>query len=167
MKSTKISRGVLSVAALGLAAVFISSPAIAATPDAAPLPVVHVTTSDGAIAPASVSGCTSKTVPGGKQYTGCEVYTWVGWWSMSFKADFTIVTNGRDRIDAIRDAKYSVDAFHRATSSYSFTIGKKTEDAQGAAWARYTQGFTATTGDATKWVGIWVGGDTWGQNNAD
>lgn len=116
MKSTKIIRGVLSVAALGLAAVFISSPAIAATPDAVPLQVVHVTTPDGAIAPASVSGCISKTVPG--------------------------------------------DAFHRATSSYSFTIGKKTEDAQGAAWARYTQGFTATTGDATKWVGIWVGGDT-------
>ncbi|WP_420097293.1 hypothetical protein [Brevibacterium sediminis] len=103
---------------------------------------------------------------GGTKYSNCKVYTWVDWWSMSFYADFTILTNGMDRIDAIRNPTYSVNALYRATSTYSFTIGKKYETAGNPAWARYTQQFTSSGGTATKWVGIWVGGNSWGQNDA-
>ncbi|QAY58630.1 hypothetical protein ET475_00495 [Microbacterium protaetiae] len=125
-----------------------------------------VQTADGVISPASVESCTKKAVTGGMKYTNCKICTWVGAWSMSFHADFTIKTSAPDTINAVRDWAWSWGGPVSQTS-HTLAIGQATENSNGAAWARYTGTFTGPLiGTKTEWVGLWVGGNSYGDNHS-
>lgn len=127
-------------------------------------PSLMVQTSDGVVTPTSVESCSTSSISGGTKYTGCKIYVWSGVWSMSFYADFTIKSSGYDSIDRVYNRAWSWGG-PVSESSYTLSIGQKTESASGSAWARYTGTFTgALIGTRTQWVGLWVGGNTYGYN---
>jgi hypothetical protein len=144
---------------------FASEPSTTAT--TADAPTVMVQTANGVVTPASVESCSKSAVTGGTKYSNCKVYTWVGSWSMSFYADFTIKNGSTpDSINAIRNWAWSWGG-PVSQQSYTFAIGQATENSSGPAWARYTGVFTGPLiGTKTEWVGLWVGGNSYGQNNS-
>lgn len=171
MSTTRKRRSLAAIfAAVFAATTMLGSSAFASesatTGEVAQSPTVMVQTSDGVITPASVDNCSSSAVSGGTKYTGCKIYVWVGTWSMSFQADFTIKSNGYDSINPIYNRAWSWGG-PVSESSHTFVIGQATENASGAAWARYTGVFTGPLiGTKTQWVGLWVGGNSYGENHS-
>jgi hypothetical protein len=83
-------------------------------------------TSKGGVGTQSVSGCRKTVVAGGTKYNGCSVHTWVGTISLSFRADFTIYTSAKDKIDAVYDKAYSFGPALSSTGD-SLVVNRTTE----------------------------------------
>lgn len=132
-----------------------------------PSPTVMVQTADSVVTPASVDGCAKKAITGGYKYTNCKIFTWVGSWSMSFYADFTIKSgSAADSINSVRNWAWSWGGSVTQTS-HNLSIGQATENSNGPAWARYTGVFTGPLiGTKTEWVSLWVGGNSYGEKHS-
>ncbi len=90
------------------------------------------TASSGAISPMSLSQCSVATVTGGKKYSNCYIYTWVGTLSASFRADYIIYTSKPDTITAKREAHWSF-AYGTEVYNKEFKTIRATENASGPA----------------------------------
>jgi hypothetical protein len=92
-----------------------------------------------AVAPGELGGISECTqiVNGSQDHrNGCKVDFWYGLVSMSFKANFTYVTPGYDRIDMIYGANNTVGGACDVNTTY-FGIVQSTENSNGPARARY------------------------------
>ena len=90
----------------------------------------------GSFSTLHVGGCTSGAVSGGKKYYDCEVYTWVGTWSLSFTADYTIKTSGNDSINRVDDEAVSMTGW--SVDKEKLVITRATENSVAKATARYS-----------------------------
>ena|SRR6478735_8023278 len=83
----------------------------------------------------AISGCGSYTSGSESHRTNCLVDFLYGLVAMSFRADFTYVTPGNDRIDSVWGDSWSIGGACSTNRNY-FGIQKKYEDASGPARAR-------------------------------
>lgn len=113
----------------------------------------------GGISTFAVSGCSVS----GNFRSNCIVDRWDGVIQQSFRADFTFVDNGYDRIDAVRSANYTVIG-SSSSSQVSFGVVKKYENAAGPARAEFIVQGTFPWGTHTYGLGLRVGASIGGQH---
>ena len=96
------------------------------------LPVEQI---DGQITTQAISGCSVVNSGTSSARNGCKVDFWYGLVAMSFRASFTYLTPGYDRIDEVYGASWSIGGACSTTQNY-FGIQKKYENVNGPARAR-------------------------------
>ncbi|MDZ8276526.1 hypothetical protein R2Q81_11290 [Microbacterium aquimaris] len=114
----------------------------------------------GLVTPFGVTGCSGTAT----SRQGCLVDRWDGVIRQSFRADFTYVTNGYDRIDSVYSSTYNVYGATSSSVTY-FGISKKYENASGPARAEYrVSAQLPVFGAASYLLGLRVGASIGGQS---
>ncbi|MCR2818829.1 hypothetical protein NQ166_08295 [Microbacterium sp. zg.Y1090] len=116
----------------------------------------------GTITPFGVSGCSTSNGSGVVRKTNCLIDRWDGIVQQNFRADFTFVNNGYDRIDSIY-SQSSVVYGARSWKQESFSIGKRYENASGPARAEYRISADTVLGTFSYGLGLRVGANIGGQ----
>lgn len=124
---------------------------------------VELPTPEG-VASRGVSGCGTYTTAGQTHRTNCYVDRWDGVVWQNFRADFTYVDNGYDRIDSVGTESGGIVGASGG-GKVRFGITKKYENAAGPARAEYViDGTLPYVGYATRGLGLQVGASIGGQS---
>lgn len=114
----------------------------------------------GGIVPFSVQGCSVSSGSGYSNYTGCTVSAWWGTVQSAFRADFTLVQGGYDRINNAYNG-WQQCAYPTTCSAPYESQRKAIENASGPATSRWQQTVTASWGSWEVWIQLRVGGDSY------
>jgi len=129
------------------------SPAVSAVEKASEVP-------NGAIFPLSVQGCRVSSGSGYSNYNGCTVSAWWGTVQSAFRADFTLVQGGFDRINATYNGWQQCGVPTTCSAPYE-SQRKSVESTSGPATSRWQQTVTAPWGSWEVWIQLRVGGDSY------